>query len=770
MGAHKSKLVTNYSAPDTLFIDKGCIGLTRKEYSSDKRLYSAPFYNVKIIANDYYDLVNQVLAVFKNPPPMPDVDSSRQVPSPAPIYGPVYLFTAYDAEAKVIEACLLFPSMHRDRNKWSNYFELGTYHRWIYRLIYSTLYAVKPMGACGLRIDNWPDPLRTTDSNGKVHISTPYFKYNLMSNGHTTLVTKPWYDIKTDSTTGEQTATRAADPHPVLSKTLHSGFAGINTTTITTREIFAGEPNNLQYGCRSESSPRCIQSTDTHKAMGIYRSSKSPSLYPSAYFRMYQLNTSDARIHPYMSSDSTELLYRNILPEYLDLTNGCKYMLISPNGKCVFALGSTRIGIYKTVTQVEMNAKIIGQVNAIMKIYQRWKFPQAIMNILRNRLIQIMGKSLKVCGENRFPSFERRFPGNLNVRGVIEDGMLNVYSKEAANSDDFVVYSLQVAPDNVAGPIALVLDNSGQLLVYDKNNVATVLIDANGALSTSDNGTSSPWIGDLNAELNGSDGSDGFDTSAHFRQRLHNLKVYLKLINDFVENQIGISPLADINPPSELLSNIGAYDDNVDYTERYDAFLDYLRNNGLIDYATYTSHYIYKTHAASINGDGRSQTAATARGKIPTLPGLDGSFVTSQEVMSALDAMDATNESVSDDQDQDAKAITANEEANEQKRKKANEDAQNQQNDIVAAIAEGTADPTNTQLDPAPDFPVRTIPNTPGIGFGDMGASGSAIPPALAGFNDTPMTPIVTSAPSPDDLGWNTYSEYTARMHNQFNI
>jgi hypothetical protein len=749
MGHKVSKTVTDYYKPDALFIDKGCIGLTRNAYDN-QRLYSAPFYNVKILAKTYFDLVNQIIQVFRNPPPMASIDSTRELPSPPQIYGPVYLFTAYDAELKVIEACLLFPSMHKDRNVWVNYFELGIYHRWMGRLVNKQLYNVNPVGGCQIHVDQVPDIITHIDSQGNVTYESPYARF--VNPIDKLYYNNPWYTISTDKATGHQTYKRAQDPYPVNVVT-HGGPTVFNTrTTVTTRTIPDHEPSNMIYGCRTLSSARCMQSDNTHKAMGIFRSGKKPSEYPSAYFHMYQVNQSDNRVSSYFASNTSSSLVQNILPEYLDMANGCHYILVSPNGNAVFGLGITRIGIYKKASsQQDMDSAIQQNVDSIMQTYKSMNFSQDKLDRIRAALTKYMQQNTNICGVPRYPSFERRFQGNIGVRAIIEDNILNVYSKKTSTGDEFVVFSLPVAAENIAHPIALVLDDSGALSVYDRNNTQYVLIDANGnytnPLQDGQGGTAGAWFG--NGELS----SPGFDKAVDFRKRLYNLKVYLKLIDDIVNNQIGITNAAAFNPSDDLLTNIGEYDENVDYVARYDALLEYLYNNGMIDHQTYSSHYMYPPKEEA----GSTATTSTA---IPlTLPGLDGTPTTADDVLDTLNVMLSVvemSEPDTSDNDKRTADATAADKQNQDTAKK----SQSQQDDLADAISSGLLD-TTLPLGDAPFFRMTAVPSTTGSLFA---------PDNQAATSDSNASSSASASAASYAPGWDTHAEYVSRMYSDFNV
>lgn len=66
------------------------------------------------------------------------------------VFGPVYLLSAYDLENKVIESWLYFPSLTTDRKLYPNFWFLANSNKWLFRILYSVMYKVKPYSSCNI--------------------------------------------------------------------------------------------------------------------------------------------------------------------------------------------------------------------------------------------------------------------------------------------------------------------------------------------------------------------------------------------------------------------------------------------------------------------------------------------------------------------------------------------------------------------------------------------------------------------------------------------
>lgn len=145
MGGKGSKPEPVYPPPDSIFLDLGCIGLTRQDYSGDNgRLASAPFFSIRIDATSYEDMLSKIILTLQN--------SHNDPESDALITGPVYMLAAYDLEKRAIECYLYFPSMSKKQQKCASYYELGIYHRWMYRLLNNSMYKRIPHSSCKVHV------------------------------------------------------------------------------------------------------------------------------------------------------------------------------------------------------------------------------------------------------------------------------------------------------------------------------------------------------------------------------------------------------------------------------------------------------------------------------------------------------------------------------------------------------------------------------------------------------------------------------------------
>lgn len=64
------------------------------------------------------------------------------------VYGPVYVLSAYDMENKNTESWLYFPSMTQERTKYPDLWFLANSNKWLFRILYSVIYRVKPFSSC----------------------------------------------------------------------------------------------------------------------------------------------------------------------------------------------------------------------------------------------------------------------------------------------------------------------------------------------------------------------------------------------------------------------------------------------------------------------------------------------------------------------------------------------------------------------------------------------------------------------------------------------
>lgn len=500
MGKSCSKPL-KYPELDPIFLDMGCIGLLKYEYSEQQRFDNAPFYVVKFISRDYASMLDAMIDHIRNtfqPPNLVD--------------GPIYFATAIDFDKGEIHSYLFFPNLNKEtRQKYTNMYEKGVYHRWMRRLLTSSMYKVQTPPKCSLR-NLWDD------SQSKYACQlTP--RPQVKKHRHGDILCKPRDYLK------------------------------------FTDGVKRGDPVSFMYGCRSDNATKCIESKSQHKRMGIYDKKKKAFHYPNTYFHVYKINRTDIRVSQYIDQSSENVLTRNILSAGLDMYVGCKSMLISNNNMYCFVLGNRRIGLY------------------------------------RNLDVQ------SECSTNLVPKFQTFFKGYTNTRLVIEDSILMIYSAGSPSDGDQPVFNIRIAPNDAEHPLALVVEDTGAVVVYDRLNTKRVLIDSDGVLDSSSTG--------MNMDGSGSGASvrgKGFDVVAEFKERLRNLYAYLRLPRILLK-EMGIdAELAldeGIPVPSIIYEKLPPYDPNMDYISRWNEWLTWLLETNRMNAAMFKAYYINAVAQAS---------------------------------------------------------------------------------------------------------------------------------------------------------------------------
>lgn len=550
MGNRRSRPIV-YPPLDPMFIPIGCTGMLRKEYDKP-RLDLAPFLYYRIRVTSYSQLIARILELMRTLPPM---DETTPPPPARPedldvpikrIHGPVYIFIAFDPETGIIEAYLYFPSMTKNREKWTSYHFLGIAHSWMYRIMYSPDYNILlPNTNCGRRIR---DPRHTIDFE-KARVSKQeelrQWKELLGTGGKPTpgyVVTgmPPFYPMYTYNYTvpklpplPESELPRA----PAMIASLQREIAAMDDVV---------KSMGMMIGCRTESSYSCVQSKRAHKMMRIYRRRQPIYNYPAAYFRVYSLNLDDPRFAPYVEDNSIKTLYRNILPSDVDMFAGCRYMMVSPNKKYFMVLSSYWLTVF-------------------------WNYGDENLELL--------------CRFNRSPSSAmavRMIPvyGQANTRLIIEDGSINIYSEIFENEQ--MVYSRKITSESSRPPFALVLQDDGSLVLYDSQNIA--VSSADGFMSEAGSGM-----------------IDDYDAAADYRQRIINLIAYLRLYNLYKEIEANQATLPSNVAMYVLQEGIPTYNADIDYRERLEKLVKYLIDQGfknLVQQAVVTQQEIASASAA----------------------------------------------------------------------------------------------------------------------------------------------------------------------------
>lgn len=639
MGGRSSRPKTQhiYEAPDPLFQDLGCIGMTRNDYSFENRLTSAPFHHVKLSARSFYDLRRQIITYLGGSDPSYALNVPVPVFENKPniLYGPVYMLNAYDKEKNSIECFLYFPNISKDGEKWTNFYQQGIYHRWIYRLLFNPMYKVTPYSSCSIRLAAAPpvrEPTQPPPSKNNVSTATANTTYRLP-----------------------------------LPKGTDGQMERKGKNIFTYKQ---GEPRTLMHGCRTDKTEYCKQNDNIHKQMGIWTKEKKGAHYPSVYFRVYKINIRDVRLKGriVVTADSPDSIVRNILPMGLDMYVGCASMMVSKNGLFVLPLGNTRFGIY-------------------------------------------MNKTPVLCSnDNKLPIIARSFPGFYGSRMIIEEGALNIYSAANQSAEEGIVFSMNIVPIEFEAPYAVVLEDDGSLSVYDRLNTKAVLIDAYGNMNptlTGDTSGKDLFGKGKNGSWNDSYGTGVFDTVEDYRQRLLNLKLYLRLLNKYVYEQTGINPEDFDLPLPSSITNAIPFDASIDYAERYVALLEYLGLNVTIDIAAVQAYYV----KALFNGNLRATKAVKSmQAQTPA----DSSTAGNIGVDSVSSPQPKGEFSTQEEQTPEDSLAKANEA--EEARKKKQEELQTSIQNMESAVEDGEIDIASETLPPAPDIYIARPPNPPAVG------------------------------------------------------
>lgn len=283
----------------------------------------------------------------------------------------------------------------------------------------------------------------------------------------------------------------------------------------------------IPTGCTATSGYWCVQSKRTHKKMRIYRKAKKIQAYPAAYFSAFRLNIEHPQLKQYFNPNSFTHVQRNVLPADMEMFVGCRYMLISENRKYFYVLGRSTLTLYLNTGSLD-----------IVTLCLMGMIPSAFM----------------------VPQKIHSWFGGYSTRMAIEGTTLNIYTTYYPNGSEYPVYSINIGSEKAVLPIAIVLDNDGELQVYDRNNEA---------------------VGTVN--LKGSTMFGEYDPDADYRQRLINLIAYLKLVNRYKETPVydpNAGEAVPLQAPDIIYQEVPLYDSSVDYVGRLTQLIDVLRNNG----------------------------------------------------------------------------------------------------------------------------------------------------------------------------------------------
>lgn len=437
--------VLRIPALNELYVPIGCVGLTREEYDMP-RLEMAPFLFYQFETSSNKDLYNQVVGIIKKLQP-----DAQAVADPRNVYGPIYLFVAYDVERGNAEVFLFFPSMTKSGRKWPNYHFLGMSHRWMFRIMNGPDYRIKrPMTSCGIR---------------------PF-------------------------------------------------------------------DQSMEMGCRTEESFTCSQSKKMHKKMGLFKRRKNKEAYPAIYFRMYSINLLHPSVRDVIHPSGFSTLQRNILPGDIDMFTGCRYMLVSPRQRFFYVLTRSMLTLYRNLGSEDVTA-----------LCMKNKIPKYVVPVQR-----------------------LYFNGNINTRAVLEEGELRVYSQRDEEATDELVFKSRATKNDTNPPAALVLEDSGRLVVYDNTNN---VVSSSVFNQPSDASTTTQVSNEF---------TDEYDPVRDRKERLVQLVAYMKLLKMYRDiPQLSIEQQGvDIGADIAFNETITQFDSRANYVQRLEKLLDYLFQNNML--------------------------------------------------------------------------------------------------------------------------------------------------------------------------------------------
>jgi len=462
-------------------------------------------------------------------------------PAKRPIYGPVYFLTARDPKDGTLECFLYFPSMNKNRQRYRNYIELGTSHRWMQTLIYSRTFARKSV---------------TLKARSRESTKCENYVYH----GDDIWTGETWNEVDLQVEVGAYRS-RMNGRHHTLPRVKH-------------RIKREGDP--LKYGCRTDTTNKdtaqaCKESTDILREMGAYiyagfggnpdieEVTSDKAYYPSAYFHTYQLDTNQPAFEPYMNS-AINSLHLNIMVSGMELHPGCTNMLISPNNRIMFNLTNNSISLLLNTKYSDITDEC-------------YKEPTVADGLLTLQKHQFTGTS---------------------TRFLLEGTTFNVYANDAGGIED-VAYSIQAVDPNTPSqpPYALLLDDNGNIHVYDNNDkdVTSAALSAAFAynITTNADGTQSinnsslQSVEDLYATC--FTGNDEYNPVKSQRCRVLNLIAYLQLkglLKTLITNE---TIDENIDHYKVIYEHVAAFNSSENYVGRIIELVNLIevRNNITID-------------------------------------------------------------------------------------------------------------------------------------------------------------------------------------------
>lgn len=470
-------------------------------------------------------------------PQLPGLPSSSEGDGKRPEYkflGPAYLFMANNMEGKnkYIEAYMYFPSMTKDALPAPNYDYMGKSHRWLHRLINDTAYSTTG-GRCE----------------------------------HTCFQEPPPPPPPSTQPPTKQKHKKKVPPPP--------------------------EPTTfVACGCRSTTNDKAcgkLQTRDLKNKKGKVVS-RIPSFVNS--YIVYKINLDHPHNQEYFARDSPKELVLNIIPSEWDVYPGCKYSIISRNGRFYTRIESLEVPIEGTF---QRGKKRFGR--------KRRPGTQMFMPAGKFGLYVNKGENLTLlCKSKKKPIIARPI---INVqkngfprRLTLESGTLNLYFSAdlEENDTEVAIWSMEVAEPESSEPLAVVLLDNGRMDVFDRSNKSVMSAKFKQYQeeqwrryeSSNPNDPNIPHdpnaVGNVDVddlEYRALQGK--YDPVVEYARRLMHLKNWLrsrKLLFETVSRYIDLSTMTARRLMKGDESKFLTYDPSEDYRARYGELTKFLRENG----------------------------------------------------------------------------------------------------------------------------------------------------------------------------------------------
>lgn len=266
------------------------------------------------------------------------------------------------------------------------------------------------------------------------------------------------------------------------------------------------------------------------------------------FFTAYELNTEESSVKSLLSSNSPAKLTSNILSTNAEWAAHCMNILISENNKYFLALRPNSFGVYLNVRNED--------ITGLCRMRRLPKYAQLVSGI-----------PLKGFNASRMEITENYLfiHGNRIIyHPIIKTRPIGLDSTEE------IIYQIKIAEKETEGPIALVLEDSGKVNIYDRYN----------QLVSSSNFIDLMNKGNTESELNGIPFSEGiYDPNQEYRIRIEQLKSYLRLRNLLKEEEV--QQICDIEIILDNMSPVSEFNSEIDYIDRLYRLVSYMQALGI---------------------------------------------------------------------------------------------------------------------------------------------------------------------------------------------